>query len=170
MWWQYTITFAGSLIVALISVWVSQSWSYRRDYKRALQNLRNELSINIKAATLITQWIDMNANSLKQGQLVVASCPRFYDSVWISEKGLIALRDHRIIAGLEDAYLMASVVNNLLNKIDELKWEIGGSLPNVGKRVTLILDAAKQIVNNQLLPMLANGKRPLDRKLRLQIS
>lgn len=166
MWWQYTITFVGSLTVVLISFWISQWWLSKRDYTRALRNLRNELSTNIKAANLISQWADMNVDSFKRGQIVVAPCPRFYDSVWIAVKGSIAKRDDHITAGLEDAYLVTVAVNDLLHTIDCLKWEIGGNLPNIEKRISLMLDAAKQIINNILLPMLENGKKLLDENLK----
>lgn len=166
MWWAYGIAFIGSLGVALISVRISQWWSDKRDYRKALQNLKSELSTNIKVARLICTWADMNIESLKNGKIVVASCPRFNDSVWISVKGSIAANDYSIVTGLEDAYLMVVVVNDLLRTTDGLKWEIGGTLPNVGQRVTLMLDAAKQIVKDKLVPMLENDRNLLDKRLK----
>ncbi len=41
---EYTITFVGSLIVALVTVWISHWISAKREYRQALENLRSEIS------------------------------------------------------------------------------------------------------------------------------
>ena len=72
MWWQYIITFLGSLLVALIAISFSQVLSSNREYRKALENLRSELSTNIKNAGLMNRWIDANLVALKEDQILVA--------------------------------------------------------------------------------------------------
>ncbi len=67
MGWQYVITFVGSLVVALVSVWFAGWWSAKRDCKTALKNLRSEVLTNIKASSLICQWVDENVKALEDG-------------------------------------------------------------------------------------------------------
>ena len=103
-WWQYILTFVGSLIVALISVWFSQWLSARREYRKALENLRSEVSTNINNADLMNKWIVANLDALKEDKVVVATCPHLYESAWILARGAVSSKDYGIAAKMEDAY------------------------------------------------------------------
>ena len=164
VWWQYTVTFVGSLIVALISVWFAQWLSTRREYRKALVNLKSEVSTNINNSALICAWVDKNLKSLKDGKVVVATCPHLYDLAWVSVKGDLVAKDYRFAASLEEVYGMVSVANDLLHTIWELKWGVGGAMTGIQQRRTLVLDATKEIVRDSLMPRLVEAKKVLDTK------
>ncbi len=98
MWWQYIVT----LVIALISVWFAQWLSTRREYRKALENLRSEVLTNVRTSGLLCQWVDTNLTALKSGELVLASCPHLYDSAWTSSKGDLAANDYLIAVRLEE--------------------------------------------------------------------
>lgn len=162
MWWQYVVTLA----IALISVWFAQWLSTRREYRRALGNLRSEVFNNVRTSGLLCQWVDTNLVALKAGKLVVASCPRLHDSAWISAKGDLAANDYHIAIKLEEAYGMIVVINNLLSTIEGLKWGVVGAMTNIDRRRELVLKYTKEIVKNSLLPELKNASSLLDKKLK----
>lgn len=162
MWWQYIVT----LVIALISVWFAQWLSARREYRKALENLRSELLTNVRTSGLLCQWVDTNLVALKSGKLVVASCPHLYDSAWISAKGDLATNDYLIAVRLEESYGMIAVVNNLLHTIEGLKWGVVGAMIDIDQRRELVLKYTKEIVGNSLLPELENARNLLDKKLK----
>lgn len=166
MWWQYTVTFAGSLIVALLTVWVATWWSAKRDYRKALENLRAEILTNIRASNLICQWVDENIEALKDGRMVVATCPHLYDSVWMLVRGDLISHDYLIADTVQELYLQITIGNDLLNKVEDLKWGVVSAMTNTKQRRDLVLKATKGIVSSILLPKLEEAKSLLEKKLK----
>ena len=121
MWWQYSITFISSLIVALLSVWLAQSWSARRERFKTLENLMSEISGNVKDCKLISEWLDKDFGALTKGDTTLTPYPRLHDSMWYSARGML-ISDYATATKLEDAYRLVSVVNNLLGRIEELRY------------------------------------------------
>lgn len=167
VWLSYVITFIGSLTVALVTVWISQRWSAKRDYLKALRNLRSEVVTNIRASNLICEWVNRNVEALNNGQLVVASCPHLYDLAWSAIKGDMAKSDRDIVVRLEELYLQIVVVNNLLQTIEELKWGAAGAMTGIRQRRINVLEAIKDIVGEIILPQLEDARRSLDKRLKL---
>ncbi|MDP2744072.1 MAG: hypothetical protein Q8P00_03275 [Dehalococcoidia bacterium] len=166
IWWQYTITFAGSLIVALVAVLFSHWLSDRRGYRKSLQNLRSEASTNIENTKLIKQWIDRNLDALKEDKIVVAPCPHLYESAWFSARGEVSTKDYAIATKLEDAYGFLSAVNDLFHTIEELKWGIGAAMMNSKKREVMVLETIRAIIDEGLLPNLTDVETLLEKKLK----
>jgi len=162
MWWQYVVT----LTIALISVWFAQWLSARREYGRALENIRSEVLNNIRTSRLLSQWVDTNLVALKAGKLVVASCPHLYDTAWISAKGDLAANDYQIVIKLEESYGMITVINNLLGTIEGLKWGVVGAMIDIDQRRELVLKYTKEIVENSLLPELEIARSILAKRLK----
>ena len=121
MWWQYAVTFAGSLIVALLSVWIAQSWSAKRERSKALGNLKSEVSANIRDCKLISEWLDKDFDALTKGEGALTPYPRLHDSAWYLVRSTF-IGDYALVAKLEDAYRLIAVVNNLLQRIEELRY------------------------------------------------
>ena len=96
MWWQYLVTFVGSLIVALFAVWFAHLVSAKRDYRKALENLRSEVSANIGNTYLMNKWIDTNLEFLNTGRITAATCPHLYESAWMSARGSVSSKDYGI--------------------------------------------------------------------------
>ena len=162
MWWQYIVTLA----IALIAVWFAQWLSAKREYRRALENIRSEVLNNLRTSGLLCQWVDTNLEALKSGKLVVASCPHLYDSAWISAKGDLAVNDYDIAIKLEESYGMIAVINNLLSTIEGLKWGVVGAMIDIDQRRELVLKYTKEIVEKSLLPELVTARSVLDKKLK----
>ena len=167
MWWQYVFPFVGSLFVALISVWIAQSWSAKRDYRKLLENLRGEVNTNINVSNLIIHWVDTIVGALENGNLVVASCPRLYDGAWLSVKGALAIRNYALLVKLEESYLLVSVANDLLRTVEELKWGAASAMTNVNLRRKTTFDAIRETVGNKLLPKLTEARKLLNKSLGL---
>ncbi len=119
--WQYSITFISSLVVALLSVWLAQSWSARRERSKTLEYLKSEISGNIKDCKLISEWLDKDFDTMTKGDTALTPYLRLHDSVWYSVRGSL-ISDYAIATQLEDAYRLISVVNNLLGRIEELRY------------------------------------------------
>lgn len=162
MWWQYVVTLA----IALISVWFAQWLSARREYRRALGNIRSEVLNNIRTSGLLSQWVDTNLVALKAGKLVVASCPHLYNTAWISAKGDLAANDYQIAVKLEESYGMIAVINNLLGTIEGLKWGVVGAMMDIDQRRELVLKYTKEIVEKSLLPELETARSILAKRLK----
>ena len=165
IWWQYTITFVASLIVALVSVWFSQRLSARREYRKALGTLRSEVSTNINNAYLMIKWIDTNLDALKRGNVVVATCPHLYESAWISARGAVSSKDYDIAAKMEDAYGFLVAINDLMRVVEELKWGAGAAMAGSGERKITVFNTMKAAINKGLLPNLREVKILLDERL-----
>lgn len=165
VWWQYTITFVGALIVALVSVWFAQWLSARREYRKALEVLRSEVSTNINNAYLMIEWIDKNIDALKREKVVVATCPRLYESAWISARGAVSSKDYGIPTTMEDAYGFLVVINDLMHAVEELKWGAGAAIADSGQRKITVFNAMKAAINKGLLPNLKEVKTWLDERL-----
>ncbi|MDP3879808.1 MAG: hypothetical protein Q8Q07_05840 [Dehalococcoidales bacterium] len=165
IWWQYTVTFVGSLIVALISVWFSQWLSVRREYRKALENLRSEVSTNIDNIDLISRWIDTNLDNLKENRVVVATCPHLYESAWISVRGAVSSKDYDIAQKMEGACGFLGSIHDLMHAVEELKWGAGSAMTGSKQSKTTVFEAMKEIINKGLLPNLTEVKTLLDRKL-----
>jgi len=163
MWWQYIVT----LVIALVSVWFAQWLSTRREYRKALENLRSEVSTNIRNSDLTNKWIDTNLNALERGKTVVASCPHLYDSAWVSARGVVASRDYSIATKMEDAYGFLVVINDLLRTIEELKWGAGAAMTGSTQSKITVFKAMREAINKGLLPNLIEVKTLLDKKLKL---
>ena len=159
MWYSYIITFVVSLLVAITSVWFAQKWSAKREYTRGLQNLKAELLANIKVSKLIYEWADKNTEALAKDKLVVASCPHFYNMAWVDVKGALYVRDFKSAVELEDLYLQAGIVNDLILTMEELKWGVGGVMTGTEVRRKTVLQAIKEIVKGILLPKLEEGNK-----------
>ncbi|MFC2003449.1 hypothetical protein ACFLV4_05855 [Chloroflexota bacterium] len=166
IWWQYTVTFVGSLIVALVSVWFSQWLSARREYRKALENLRSEISTNINNAGLMNQWIDTNLDVLKDDKVVVATCPHLYESAWISARGAVSSKDYDIATKMEDAYGFLVSISDLMRAVEELKWGAGAAMMGSKKRKITVFEVMKETINKGLLPNLMEVKTLLDKKLK----
>lgn len=167
MWWQYIVTFIGSLAVALSSVWFAQWLSAKREYRKALEYLKNEVSTNIKVSGLICQWVDRNLEASKDKQMVVASCPHLYDSAWVSVKGALAVKDYVIAANLEEAYFLITVVNDHMRNFEELRWGVGSALKDMGLRMDSILKVTRLTIVSHLMPKLEEAISRLDKKLKV---
>lgn len=165
-WWQYTVTFVGSLIVALISVWFSLWLSARREYRKTLENLRSEVSANIYNADLMNKWIDKNLDVLKEGKVVVATCPHLYESAWISARGAVSFKDYSTATKMEDAYGFLVSINDLMRAVEELKWGAGSAMTGSQQSKTILFEAMRETINNGLLPNLMEVKTQLDKKLK----
>lgn len=166
IWWQYTITFVGSLIVALVSVWFSQWLSARREYRKALEALGSEVSTNISNAYLMINWIDKNLDALKKrGNVVVATCPHLHESVWISARGAVSSKDYGIAVKMEDAYGFLVSINDLMRAVEELKWGAGVAIADSGQRKIIVFNTMKAAINKGLLPNLREVKILLDERL-----
>ena len=166
VWWQYTITFVGSLIVALVSVWFSQWLSARREYRKALENLRSEVSTNINDADLMNKWIDTNLDALKEDKVVVATCPHLYESAWISARGAVSSKDYGIATKMEDAYGFLVGINDLMRAVEELKWGVGAAMSDSKRRKITVFEAMRKTINKGLLPNLIEVKTQLAKKLK----
>ena len=165
-WWQYIVTFVGSLIVALISVWFSQWLSGRREYRKALENLRSEVSTNIGNADLMNKWIDTNLNTLKEDKVVVATCPHLYESAWISARGAVSSKDYGIATKMEDAYGFLVGINDLMRTVEELKWGAGAAMTGSKHSKITVFTVMRETINKGLLPNLTEAKTLLDKKLK----
>ena len=166
MQWQYIVTFVGSLLVALISVWIAQRWSANREYRSTLNNLASEVSGNIKRCQFICEWLDKDLEVQKDGYDLVSPYPHLYDSAWISVKGIIAVRDYPICAQLEDAYLWISVVNAMMFRLEELKWGVARTLMHSD---TVKVETLKRIrihTTNRMLPSLEDARTLLEQRLK----
>ena len=162
MWWQYIVT----LVIALISVWFAQFLSTRREYKKALENLRTEVSTNINNADLMNKWIDTNLDTLKEGNVVVATCPHLYESAWISVRGAVSTKDYGIAIIMENAYGFLVGIKDLMRAIEEMKWGAGSAMVGSGKRKITVFEALRETINKGLLPNLMAAQILLDKKLR----
>jgi len=162
MWYWYIITFVVSLIVAITSVWFAQKWSAKRAYTRSLQNLKAELLANIKVSNLIHEWADINEKALVKDRLVVASCPHFYNMAWVDVKGALYASDSKSAVELEDLYLQAGVVNDLILTMEELKWGAGGAMTGTEVRRKTVLQAIREIVKGIVLPKLEGANKLID--------
>lgn len=163
---EYIITFVGSLIVALVTVWISHLISAKREYHQALENLRSEIKTNMEASKLITQWVDTNKESLQDGQLVVATCPHLYDQSWVNVKGRLTTKDYGITTELETVYFLITIVNDLLRIIFELKWGIGAVMTGTQTRRETVLECLEDTINTHLSPKLIEAKKTIDNKLK----
>jgi len=166
VWWQYIITFLGSLLVALIAVSFSQVLSNNREYRKALENLRSEVSTNIKNAGLMNKWIDANLDALKEDQIVVATCPHLYESAWISARGAVSSRDYGIATKMEDAYGFLVGINDFMRTVEELKWGVQAAMTGSKRRTITVFEAMRKTVDTGLLPNLTEAKTLLDKKLK----
>lgn len=166
VWWQYIVPFVGSLIVALVAVWFSQWLSTRREYKKALENLRTEVSTNINNADLMNKWIDTNLDALKEGKVVVATCPHLYESAWISVRGAVSSKDYSIAIKMESAYGFLSSMDDLMRTVEELKWGVGSAMTGSERRKITVFEVMRETINKGLLPNLTEVKTILDTKLK----
>lgn len=170
MWWQYIVPFVGSLIVALLTVWFATWWSAKRDYVKALRNLRAEVVTNITASSKICAWATQNVELLGSARMLVRSCPRLYDSAYIVIKGVMVTSDYSITVKLEGLYLDIVVANNLLRTMDELSWETSGSVGHKKQRKLDVLREIRGYVGEGILPQLEDARGMLDKKLKLSSS
>lgn len=170
MWWQYIVTFVGSLIVALVAVWTAQCWSDKRSLRKALINLRGEVSTNLRVCKLICDGVKKDVELIEKEQIGLTPYPRFYSSVWTSVRQNISLGDHTLSESLEDAYIMLDVVNECLRRVEELKHGVSGALMNINKMRVATLTLAEGLVNTRAQPFLEKVKTLLDTRLKLQNS
>lgn len=164
--WQYVVTFAGSLSVALISLWISHWWSDKRSYNKALKSLRNEVSTNVRVCKLVCDGIDKELEFGATGQVGLTPYPRFYNSVWSSARQAVPLRTNTMSEALEDAYIMLDVINEFLRRIEDLKHGIEASLVGgTGNRTILTLQITKGFIETKAVPLLENAKAVLDEEI-----
>ena len=110
--------------------------------------------------------MDKNFNALKDNRVIAASCPRLYESAWVSARGAIASKDYNIAVKMEDASGFLTVTNDLLNAMEELKWGMGSVLADATERKVTVFETIKQVIDTGLLPHLIGVKGLLDKKLR----
>lgn len=166
MWWQYIVTFLGSLLVALIAISFSQVLSNNREYRKTLENLRSEVSTNISNAGLMNKWIDTNLDALKDDNVVVATCPHLYESAWISARGVVSSKDYGIATKMEDAYGFLVGISDLMRAVEELKWGVQAAMTGSKQRTITVFTAMRETINKGLLPNLTEAKTLLDKKLK----
>lgn len=154
------------MIVALISVWFSQWISARREYRKALENLRGEVCANINNANLINRRIDTNLDALKGDKVVAATCPHLYESAWIYARGTMSSKDYGIATKMEDAYGFLGSINDLMRTIEELKWGIGAAMTGSKLNKITVFEVMKETINKGLLSNLTEAKTILDKKLK----
>lgn len=164
--WQYIVTFVGSLVIALISVWFAQWLSAHREYRKTLENLRSEVSININNASLMNMWIDKNLDVLKEGRVVAATCPHLYESAWISARGTISFKDYSIATKMEEAYSFIGSIKDLMRAIEVLKWGAGAAMTGSKENKITLFEALRKTINAGLLPNLMEVKTQLSKKFK----
>jgi len=120
-WWQYIITFVGSLIVALLSVWIAQLWSTRRERSNILKNLKSEVAGNLKTCGLIYDWLNRDFDSLMKGETALTPYPHLRESIWYSVRGIM-IAQYAVTVKFDDAYHLIGIVNDLLRRIEELRY------------------------------------------------
>lgn len=150
--------------MSLTTVWVSQWLSVKREYRKALENLKSEVNTNIKNAAVINVWIDANLESLQKGQLVAATCPHLYESAWLSARGTVSTKDYELAVKIENAYNFIATINDFIHTTEELKWGAGSAMAGAVSRDITVFKAMKETVNNGVLPHLLEVKTILSKR------
>lgn len=82
MWQHYVLTFIGSLVVALLAVWVSLRWSAKSKDRRALRSLWNELATNATICKYICENLDKETEWAKEDKHRITPLAQLHTSAW----------------------------------------------------------------------------------------
>lgn len=149
-----------SISAALIAVRFDHWISGKREYRRAISSVRDEVADNISTCENNRELIDTDVNALNENKMGVLPYLHFDDLAWSTWKSVILLRNSELAGKIGAAYVSIPTVNRTLNRIEESKWGIAAS-PN-GEAMEKILDMAKGIIIDVLLPRLEAVRKVLE--------
>ena len=163
--WQYIITFTASLLVALITVWISLRWSARERDKRVLRGLKNELATNVTICKYLCENLDKETEWVKDGKHGITPLAQLQTWAWNIAKSTIILSDHDGSSKLEYAYIAADIINRYIQRIEELKYGAVTSAKNIKEMRENNCVALKNYILEAAIPALTEARNIIDKEL-----
>ncbi len=154
MWWQYVVTIIATLFVALIAVRFDHWLLERKEYRKAINCVKDEIETDIKLGNLNCEMIDDDLISLEKGDLRLIPYLDFHDLSWSTWKSVILVRNPEVANRIDEAYFHVPTTNNLLRRIDELEWSSITIIVDVAVIRKGNLEKARRYISEELLPRL----------------
>jgi len=131
---EFFLTIIASLLVSLISVWVSHKISEHREFKRAITLLELELIGNKNLCDNLIDEFKRELELNRQGRAMIAPHPLFSDISWKGAGGIIATKNYKIAQKLRDIYGLITHVNRLIGHLNSMKpGSVASALSNISK-------------------------------------
>lgn len=163
--WQYIVTFIGSLVVALISVWISQRWSAKSRDKRTLASLKSEISINITICGLTCQHLDEELQLTDEHRMGVRPFAELFTWSWNIAKSTIVLSESDAFEDIEAAYYAVDIVNKYIRRIEELKHGIPVMFKGAREIRKMNYAELKRYIQEYAMPGLRDAKQIIEKEL-----
>jgi len=166
--WEYFPSIITSLFVALSAVWFSHWLARKSEYRKAIRSLKDEITTNIQICDQNCKLIDSDLNFLMEGKMLYTPYLPFNESAWEVWKAVILRRNSKVISKIQESYFYIAIVNNLLRRIEELKFGIGPIYGTLGIDIketrSTNINATKGIILGNLLPQLKDIKEFLEKE------
>ncbi len=158
-------TFIGSLIVALLAVWVSLRWSAKSKDRRALTSLRSEISTNIIICEAIAERLEEEFEYAQERKHGITPLPRLHTWTWNIARSTIMLGDQDASWTLQWAYVAADIVNSHVQKIKELKYGAVAFAKNIKEMRQDNCVALKSYIRETAIPASKEAEDAVDKEL-----
>lgn len=156
-------TFLGSLVVALLAVWVSLRWSAKSSDKRMLTNLRSEISTNIFICEDISVKLNQEFEWAEKRMHGITPLPQLHTWAWNTAKSTITLSDQDASQTLELVYIATDIVNRHVQRIEELKYRT--AIKNIKEIRQNNCVALKSYIQETFISFLKEAEIAIDKEL-----